>query len=222
MPDPLHILVIEDDPGVSGQLQAGLGRAGMDVRTAGSIGAAEAALAAMTFDLVLLDIGLPDGRGDALLDTIALRSGTPVIVLSARTDPKTRAGVLGAGAVDYVPKPFWMEELVERIRLRVGRTGPRTWALGDLEVNPDAGTVMRQDLEVALSPSERSILLALGRQPGRVVSRSRLAEVLESGDGPPTDRSVDSYVARLRKKLGPAAAARIRTVLGLGYRLDPS
>lgn len=193
----------------------------MAVQWVTTLRAAEAAREKQKFDIVILDIMLPDGRGDELLGRWQMAAPLPVIVLSARTDPKTRIAVFNAGAIDYVPKPFWMEEIIHRIRLRVGAPAAERWQLGELTVDGDAGQVWRGEEEVALSPTERTILLALLRQAGKVVSRRKLSELLEDGfaDGP-TERAVDSYLARLRKKLGPEAGARIRTVMGMGYRLD--
>lgn len=215
-----RVLIVEDDPRVGLQLRAGLLAAGMDAELARDGQQAEAGLKRLRPDLVLLDVGLPDTTGDVLLSRWQLQAPVPVIVVSARTDLRTRVGMFSAGAVDFVPKPFWMEELVHRIWLRLGQAPSAATHLADVVIDLSAGVVTRDGEDVGLTPHEMTVLEALLAQPGRVLTRARLASALGGEDGPPSDRTVDSHIARLRKKLGPEAAERIRTVFGRGYRVD--
>lgn len=214
------VLIVEDDPRVGLQLRAGLLAAQMDVELARDGRQADLALERYRPDLVLLDVGLPDTTGDVLLTRWQLAAPLPVIVVSARTDLRTRVGMFAAGAVDFVPKPFWIEELVHRIWLRLGRGPSEATQLADVRVDTTAGTATRDGQELGLTPNELRLLEALIAQSGRVLSRARLVSVLAGEDEAPSERTVDSHIARLRKKLGPAAAERIRTVFGRGYRID--
>ncbi len=217
-----RVLVVEDDVAVGSQLIVGLQRAGMDALRVGSVAAA-AALSVTGFDIILLDIGLPDGDGDELLLRWAAGPCPPVLVLSARTDLRTRLAALGQGAVDFVPKPFWMDELLLRIRLRAQLRSPSTLQIADVEADLDGGWIVRAGEErVHLTPAERAALGLLVNRRGRAVSRAQLGAAIGGDDlEAPADRTVDSHISRLRRKLGPAAAAWVHTIAGRGYRFDP-
>jgi DNA-binding response OmpR family regulator len=145
-----------------------------------------------------------------------------VLVLTARTDLDVRVRVLDAGAADYMPKPFWVDELVARIRagLRRSVAEPRRIEWGDTVVDLDARTVFVKDTQVLLTGTELALLTFLLQRPGRAISRAQLAEAALSADGPRLDRTIDSHIARIRRKLGAEAGARIATVWGIGYRFD--
>lgn len=216
-----RVLVVEDDAAVGGQLVSGLQRAGMEPVRVASLAAASA-VDVVAFDIILLDIGLPDGDGDALLLRWAAGPCPPVIVLSARTDLRTRLSTLGQGAVDFVPKPFWMDELLLRIRLRQHLRAPTTLQIADVEVDLADGWIRRDDQRIHLTPAERAALGVLVHRQGRAVSRAQLAAVIGGDDlDGPAERTVDSHISRLRRKLGPRAAACIHTIAGRGYRFDP-
>lgn len=216
-----RVLVVEDDAAVGSQLVSGLQRAGMDPLRVGSVAAA-AALEVCGFDVILLDIGLPDGDGDELLLRWAAGPCPPVLVLSARTDLRTRLAALGQGAVDFVPKPFWMDELLLRIRLRQHLRSPSTVRIADLEVDLEGGTIRRGDERQHLTPAERAALTLLVNRRGRAVSRAQLAAAIGGDDlEAPADRTVDSHISRLRRKLGATAAAYVHTIAGRGYRFEP-
>ena len=219
--EPPRILVVEDDLNVVQGLIAGLRRAGFDVSVAmdGKEGAERATGEA--FDLVVLDLMLPSQSGFQILAAMSGRVSTPVVVLSARTELEARLESFRLGAVDYVSKPFFIEELVARIQTRLAlRTdGPhRTAQIGTVDVDLDARTVTRDGDDLGLTGHEFNVLAWLVERPGRAVTRAQLAEHALGGDGV-TDRTVDSHVSRVRKKLGPDGAA-LRTVWGVGYRLD--
>ena len=218
-----HVLVVEDDVHVVHGLIAGLRDAGMEVSVC--MDGAEACCRAVEerFDLIVLDLMLPGRSGFEVLEAMQGRTSTPVVVLSARSELDARLGSFSRGAVDYIAKPFFMEELVARIHTRLARK-PEEQApvkrLGATELHVDGRYVLRDGVDVGLTPHEFNVLLWLVERPGRAVSRDQLAEHVLGLDGPRDHRTVDSHVSRVRKKLGPDGA-RIRTVWGIGYRFDP-
>jgi two-component system response regulator MtrA len=158
--------------------------------------------------------------GLEILRRFRQRSDVPVLVLSARNDGETRVRGLQLGADDYLAKPFWPEELVERVRARLRRpTLQRATAIevGALRVDLHTREVTVDGASVALTGTEYAILAALARRRGAPVTRQSLGELLDADNENP-DRTVDVHVSRLRKKLGEAGAS-IVTVWGIGYRL---
>jgi len=176
------------------------------------------------FDLVLLDLMLPERSGFEVLDAVRARASVPIIVLSALTDLPSRLMSFENGAVDFVPKPFFLEELIARIRSRLDRglsAERRLLPLADTVLDLDARVVRRDGENLGLTGFEFNVLALLRQRAGRAQSRSQIANEALSEDGDCNDRTVDSHVSRIRKKLGPEAAARIKTVWGIGYRCDP-
>lgn len=220
---PVDILLIEDDGPIATGIVRGLNTAGFTVEWVSS-GERGAALAlARPFRLIVLDLMLPEVDGFELLERWRGRRLPPVIVLSALTELDARLRVFGTGAVDYLPKPFWIDELVARIRTRLALpqiSPPRRIAWDGTELDLDARTLTVDGAPVSLTGSELDILKFLVERPGRAISRGQLAEVALPSDGDRFDRTIDSHVARIRRKLGPGAAARIVTVWGIGYRFD--
>lgn len=217
---PTRVLVVEDDAAMGSQLVVALQRAGMAPVRVGSVAAA-AAVAVAEFDVVLLDIGLPDGDGDLLLQRWAAGLCPPVIVLSARTDLRTRLVALGQGAVDFMPKPFWMDELLLRIGLRLRLRSPTTLQIADVEVDLECGSLRRGEERQHLTPAELAALGLLVHCRGRAVSRAQLAAAIGGDDlEAPADRTVDSHISRLRRKLGATAAGWVHTIAGRGYRFE--
>jgi len=218
-----HVLVVEDDFHVVQGVLAGLRDAGMEVSVC--MDGEEACRRAIddAFDLVVLDLMLPGRTGFDVLRAMDGRCSTPVVVLSARSELEARLDSFALGAVDYVAKPFFMEELVARIHARLGRTplpeGP-VQLVGGTELHVDGRYVLRDGEDLGLTPHEFNVLLWLVERPGRAVSRDQLAEHALGVDGPRDHRTVDSHVSRVRKKLG-ADGGLIRTVWGIGYRFDP-
>ena len=223
------VLVVEDDRDIRDVLRRYLERAGHAVLSTGSGIEGMRLLAEGQVDLLLLDLGLPDVDGLDLL--IAARSApagprTPVVVLSARSTVPERIAGLQAGADDYVTKPFSPAEVVLRVRnvLARGAAGPgepaaATFGGGRLRIDEPARQATLDGAVLDLTPSEWGILAALAGTPGRVFSRAELVNRVRgyefAGDG----RTVDSHVKNLRRKLGPAGADVVVTVLGAGYRL---
>jgi len=228
MPAPaFRIVVVEDDPGVAGGLVRGLRLAGFEVELAtdGTTGARLAMVPAV--DAVLLDLMLPERSGFQVLELLQGRpAAPPVIVLSALTELADRLRAFELGAVDYVPKPFWIEEVVARLRARLHVAQPppssRIVAWSGAVANLDARSVAVDGEPIGLTRFELDLLAYLLLRPGRAIPRAQLASQALGPLDERTDRTVDSHLARIRKKLGPAAAAALTTVWGIGYRFDPT
>ena len=223
MTEPPHILIVEDDAGVVGGLVRGLGRAGFRTSLAMAGDQGLELILKEQFDLVLLDLMLPERTGFEVLEAIRTRVSVPVIVLSALTDLPARLKSFETGAVDFVPKPFFMEELVARIRSRLdlGQAEERKeLTLEDVVLDLDARVVRRGGEDLGLTGYEFNVLALLCQRAGRAQTRAQIADHALSEDGDCSDRTVDSHISRIRKKLGPEAGGRIRTVWGIGYRCD--
>jgi len=202
----------------------GLRAAGFDVElaTRGDEGARLALTTAP--DAIVLDLLLPEQSGFAVLEALQGRCAAPVLVLTARTELADRLRSFALGAADFVGKPFFVEELVARIRSRLRlpeETPRRTVKWADAELDFDRRTVRAGATEASLTRFEFDVLAYLVERPGRAVSRSQLAERTSPSASERDVRTVDTHVARIRKKLGPAGAAAIVTVWGIGYRFDP-
>ncbi|TBW33787.1 response regulator transcription factor [Siculibacillus lacustris] len=216
----MRILSIEDDPVLGQAVRDQIVADGHSADWVTRLADAESAIRTAVFDLVLLDLMLPDGRG---LDFLKLlRSGgdvTPVIVLTARDQISDRIAALDAGADDYLVKPFDLAELSARIRA-VGRRysgNPNPLVtIGDLDVDLGGRTVHRAGRTVALTQREWSLFEAFVQRPNQLLSKAQLEERLYSFESEVESNTIEVYVGRLRKKLGAAA---IETVRGMGYRL---
>lgn len=170
--------------------------------------------------LVVLDLMLPEVAGLDVLRRLREVSDVPVIVLSARQDAHDKVRALQLGADDYMTKPFWPEELLERIRARLRRPALQRSAefhCGDLRVDTERREVTMAGERIELTRVELELLIALGVRKGKPVPRSWLLANVLDPDREATDRTLDVHVSRLRKKLGDASM--IETVWGIGYRL---
>ena len=221
---PVRVLVVEDDASTAAGIVRGLEGAGLDVdlSTDGTEGARR--MLADRYDIVVLDLMLPGQSGFDVLEQVRHRAPVPVIVLTARTDLPDRLRAFELGAADFVSKPFWIEELVARIRsrLRLGEELPkRVVRWHGVALDLDARTAMVEGRLAPLTPTEFAVLAFLVERRGRAVSRTVLAEQALASLEEPDARTVDSHVARLRKKLGAGASA-IATVWGIGYRFEPA
>lgn len=217
-----RILVVEDDVHVVQGLVSGLSRAGFDV-TVTMDGEEASRLALHPFDAVVLDLMLPGRTGFEVLAAMSGRVSTPVVVLSARTELESRLKSFQLGAVDFVPKPFWIEELVVRLRSRLAlrEDAPaRNLIVGTAVLDLDRRTATREGTELGLTPHEFNLLAWLAERPRRAVSRRSLAEHTLTEELGANDRTVDTHVSRIRRKLG-ADGVTIATVWGIGYRYDP-
>lgn len=222
-PTSPRVLVVEDDAATAAGVVRGLRAAGFDVELSTSGADAAHRIGVEAHDVVVLDLMLPEKDGFEVLERMRHRTSAPVIVLTARTDLADRLRAFELGAADFVAKPFWIEELVARIRsrLRLAPERPKRivrWAGVSLDL--DARTVLVDGRPAPLTPTEFAVLAFLAERPGRAVSRGVLSERALASLDEPDARTVDSHVARLRKKLGEGASA-IVTVWGIGYRFDP-
>lgn len=215
--------MVEDDPSIAAGLTRGLKEAGFDVTLEVTGEAALARVARESFSLVVLDLNLPDVTGFDVLDGWRTRYSLPVIILTARTELTVRLRAFDLGAVDYLSKPFWMEELVARIRarLRLADTQERRQVSWDGVVcDLDARTVRDEaGAALGLTAHEFNVLALLVTRRGTALTREQIADAALPHEGDRQARTVDSHVSHLRKKLGPAGR-RIRTVWGIGYRFD--
>lgn len=218
-----HILIVEDDLGVVSGLVRGLERAGFATSVAMTGNEALERITRDPFDIVLLDLMLPERTGFEVLDAVRSRVSVPIIVLSARTELAARLQSFESGAVDFVPKPFFMEELVARIKTRLSLADARPrreLRLADVIIDVDARIASREGVDLGLTGYEFNVLAFLRQRPGRALSRAQIAQGALSDSEKRDDRTVDSHVSRIRKKLGPRSGASIQTVWGIGYRCD--
>jgi DNA-binding response OmpR family regulator len=215
-----RILVVEDDPPIAARVVRGLRDAGYEVELVTDGFTAQARVLAGGVDLVVLDLSLPGQDGDRVLQTCRARVRTPFVVVTARTGLDARLRSFDLGAVDYLPKPFFLEELVARIRARLdpGPAAARLVRFADVVVDPDTRDVSVGGEDAGLTAYEVNVLLHLVARPGRPVTREQLLTHALPPESEATERTVDSYVAHIRKKLGPAGAAHLQTVFRLGYR----
>jgi two-component system response regulator MtrA len=220
------VLVIEDDLALGQQVVAGLERAGLAAHwwRTGRI-PSEDDLAQVV--LVILDLMLPGVAGLDILAAIRSASDVPVLVLSARQDSVDKVRALELGADDYVTKPFWPDELIERVRARLRRpTLQRSdrVCVGALTIDEHARRAEHGGRALELTRVEFELLLALACRAGRPVARSWLLEHVLDPEREAGSRTLDVHVSRLRKKLaeasgGAAESSPIETVWGIGYRL---
>lgn len=218
----MRLLVVEDDALTARSLQQALCAQGNTVDTFATVEETQAALAVDDFDLVLLDLGLPDGDGLKLLAQLrGHRATIPVLVLTARDGVGERVKGLDLGADDYMAKPFSLSEVEARVRALLRRSQQRTGnfiEFGPLSLDPSAGLVTLSDEPLSLRRREVSLLEGLMMNAERIAPREMLANRVFGFDsvGP---NALDVYISRLRKQL-QGSGLRIRTLRGLGYRLE--
>jgi two-component system, OmpR family, response regulator RegX3 len=224
--DRRTILLVDDEPGIAEPLAAALRREGFETKVVGT--AADARLAADRIgpDLILLDIGLPDGSGFDLCRE--LRDGPqtpPVIMITARGEEADRVAGLELGADDYVVKPFSAREVAARVRAVLRRIGPRSEEAGRIEIGEvalDEGrhAVSLRGEALELSRKEFELLRTLMRSAGTVITRERLIEEVWDMNWFGSTKTLDVHVSGLRKKLGddPRQPRYIHTIRGVGFR----
>ncbi len=217
------ILVVEDDTALAGQICQALRQHGFEVELATRGDQATELATRFKPQLIVLDLMLPGKTGEELLEEWHGRQNIPVIVLTARVDLNDRLRCFNLGAADFLPKPFWTEELIARIntRLRIQKVEPtQTISWADIRIDLDARRTLRGEQELHLTAHEFNVLAYLAQRPGRALSRDQIATSALSTDEEIDARTVDSHIARVRKKLGKEAAAVIKTVWRIGYRFD--
>lgn len=216
---PKRILVVEDDTALGDQVVERLANAGYE-----PIWWKEGRRLARgdlpDVELVLLDLMLPGTYGMDMLKDLRTHSDIPVLVLSARNDTSDKVRALKLGADDYMTKPFWPEELLERVAARLRRpimTRSEIIEIGVLHIDRARREVAIQGQSISLSRLEFELLLVLAERPGIALTRKVLAERVLDPENEGAERNLDVYVSRLRKKLGNDVS--LETVWGIGYRL---
>jgi two-component system, OmpR family, response regulator len=215
----MRALVVEDDPLLSEGLIRVLSRAGHAVERATTGKHADLLLTNEVFDLVVLDVGLPDIDGFEVLRRLRQRrSSTNVLVLTARDAVEDRVRGLDLGADDYLTKPFSVTEFEARVRalLRRNVAPSARWAVGDMTVDFAAKRVRVHDRPIDLTPREWALLELFLTHPGRVLSKDQIADSLFTFDEQLSPNAIEVHVSRLRTKI-EAAGSHIRTVRGFGY-----
>ena len=216
-----RVLIVEDEARITSFLEKGLRANGFVTSVAADAREGLARARTGGFDLVILDLGLPDRDGmDVLSDFRETDTRTPVIILTARDDVADTVRGLESGADDYVPKPFQFEELLARVRLRLrDKRAPEPTVLraGDASLDLRTRRVTVGERSVELTAREFALAEMFFRHPGQVLSREQVLSHVWGYDYDPGSNVVDVYVGYLRKKLGEG---RITTARGMGYRLE--
>jgi two-component system phosphate regulon response regulator OmpR len=218
-----HLLLVDDDDRIRELLKRYLTQAGARVSAAADAAGARKLLAAMDFDLLVLDVTMPVEDGFSLAESVRRSSKVPILLLTARGMPEDRIRGLSIGADDYVAKPFEPAELALRINAILRRAmsnrgeAPEVVCFGPYAFNAARGDLSKENATVRLTEAEVALLRVLAARPGEVVSREDLARRTGAG----LERSVDVQVTRLRRKLetDPRAPVYLQTVRGVGYRL---
>jgi len=224
----MRILVVEDESRIADFLSRGLVSAGYAVDVAATGGSAIDMIHSTDYDLVILDLGLPDVDGLTVLQKIRNRKvSPPVLILSARDAVDDRVKGLEGGADDYLVKPFASEELIARLRALLRRTGwegnEETMRFEDLELDPVAHEARRNGRPLELTRTEFLLLELLMRHPRQVLSRTKIFECVWGYDFGPASNSLEVYVGYLRRKTEAGGEPRVvHTVRGVGYVLRSS
>ena len=222
------VLVVEDERKLRDLVRSYLERAGFTVLSTGSGAEAITMAAAAAPDLVVLDLGLPDVPGETVARELRAGSATPILMLTAKSAEEDRIRGLELGADDYVTKPFSPRELVLRVQAILRRGGPAAaqgvisyGGGGELVIDEPQRLATVRGAAVALTPTEWGVLVALATVPGRVYSRLELINRVRGYEFDGYERTVDSHVKNLRRKVedDPGSPRIVQTVLGGGYRL---
>ena len=226
----MKILVIEHEPDMRRNLEYNLSREGFSISTAASISEANTLLASTDYNLILLDLMLPDGSGLDLCKSIKSNSDTesiPIIILTAKDDEVDKVVGFELGADDYVTKPFSVRELILRVKAVLKRGSKKKEIVevvrqfGDLKIDVDSHEVHVDDTKINLTALEFRLLRQLVDTRGRVQSRDQLLSDVWGYSAEVTTRTVDTHVKRLREKLGPMGKY-VHTIRGVGYKFARS
>lgn len=221
----MHVLLVEDDPSVASSVIDGLESSGMEISHVDNGKAAISSANSGDFDLILLDLGLPDMDGQDVCRILRQTLSTPIIILSARSEEVDRVLSLEFGADDYLVKPFGMRELVARIKAVARRSSAAPaevqqviQEIGPLKIDRRAQRVFVDRDEVTLTAKEFDLLAYLANDPGAVFRRNDIMNEVWDTNWYGTTKTVDAHVAAIRKKLGNQDW--IEAVRGVGFRLD--
>lgn len=220
----MRLLLVEDNPQLAELVHEGLTRQGFAIDRCGSLKEALAARSAASYDLILLDLGLPDGDGMSLVRELRLgNDSTPILILTARGGLNDRLSGLDGGADDYLVKPFEIAELAARCRALLRRPGASLGVvlhLGNVALDTTTRTVTVNEQRIEVPPREVALLEQLLRRAEQVVRRNQLEESLYSFGEEVTPNALESAVSRLRKRLTAAEAnVMVRTAHGIGYAI---
>lgn len=225
----VNILVIEDEPDIRRNLEYNLGREGFKASSVGSLDEANEKLKSKKFDLILLDLMLPDGSGLDLCKKIKSNSeteATPIIILTAKDDEVDKVVGFELGADDYVTKPFSVRELILRVKAILKRSDTKTKEVveverqfGDLKIDVDSHEVHVDSQLIELTALEFRLLKELVDKRGRVQSRDQLLSEVWGYNAKVTTRTVDTHIKRLREKLG-SMGKYVQTIRGVGYKFS--
>lgn len=218
------VLIIEDEQKISDIVSLYLQREGFKTKVADT-GEKALHLIHEPFDLIVLDLMLPDIEGEELCKIIRERSDAPIIMLTAKSGEEDRIRGLGIGADDYVVKPFSPRELVARVKAHLRRTRKMakkvlSFNRGTLTLDTENYEVSKKGVPTILTSTEFRILMALAEKPGRVLSRLQLINMVQGYDFEGYDRTIDAHIKNLRHKIedDPKDSQFVRTVYGVGYK----
>jgi two-component system KDP operon response regulator KdpE len=228
MPDPPHILVVDDEPQITRVLRTSLSAQGYDIRIANSGEMALEIMKDWTPNLIITDLSMPSIDGVQLCRRVRAVSQVPIVVLSVRDKEQQKVEALDAGADDYVTKPFGMNELLARVRANLRRLPAESEPdavieVGDFVIDTTAHKVTVRRREVRLTPKEFELLVYLARRPGKVVSHRTMLGAIWGGQSTEQVEYIRVFVGQLRKKLEPDASSPryIVTEPWVGYRFEP-
>ena len=216
-----HILVVDDDDGIRNLVKKFLNEKSFLVNTASSAEEAQKKIAIIKFDLIILDIMMPGKSGLEFLDENKSFIDTPVILLTAKGEPKERVEGLESGADDYLPKPFEPQELLLRIKNILSKTQKknhiRAINFGNIKIDLTKLLIIKEKKELKINTTEKKILDKMINQPGKVFSRLEIGKLINLEK----ERSIDVIITRLRKKIemNPKNPKYLQTIRGTGYVL---
>lgn len=220
------ILVVDDESAIQDLITEVLKIADYDFVTASDGLEALNEIRKTKFDLIILDVNLPKVDGFAVLEKVRQSAPTqPIIMISARTEKDDVTHGLRLGADDYIRKPFSVEELLLRVQNRLRRsasTEPEIYSSGPLSLDEVQHQVTLNNIEIELSPTEFNLLAVLIKNPNRVFSKEKLLELVWGLDFQTSTNVVDTYISYLRKKLHQGGYEGIKTVRGVGFKLESS
>ena len=219
-----QILIVEDNKEIAENLSILLKENGFSIKTISKQAELEKILEENIFDLVLLDLILPDGNGYSICTTIKNKMDIPIIILTAMKDEYSIVTGFDVGADDYISKPFKPLELISRIKnqLRRYKKSPSIFKISNIKVDAIKGSILKNDKEIILSALEYRLLLVFINHQGEIMTRNRLLEEIWDVSGEfVNDNTLTVYIKRLREKIedNPTNPTIIKTIRGIGYKI---